>query len=112
MLSRASMQATTATPLAGGSGRSPLSNASAYLWLLVSSSSVTLMLHSLLPETPPLLEQLMMAPGWPDASLHGLALIGGAALLSLGPLTLIHRDAEKVYSRNVGVLQLAFSETQ
>src|SRR5919107_3136439 len=62
MLSRASMQATTATPFAGGNGRSPLSNASAYLWLLVSSSSVTLMLHSLLPETPPLLEQLMMAP--------------------------------------------------
>ena len=41
--SRASMQATTATFLAGGSGRSPLSKDSAYASLLRSRSSVTLM---------------------------------------------------------------------
>src|SRR5215204_628543 len=43
---RASMHATSATPLAGGSGRSPLSNASAYAALFLSRSSVTLMRHS------------------------------------------------------------------
>src|SRR3954463_1924653 len=47
--SRASMQATTATPLAGGSGRSPLSKPSAYVSLLRSSSSVTLMGPNIAP---------------------------------------------------------------
>src|SRR5208282_2275213 len=37
---RASMQAMTATPRAGGSGSGPL-NVSAYRWLFASSSSVT-----------------------------------------------------------------------
>src|ERR687886_1156287 len=36
------MQATMATPLPGGIGRSPLSNDSAYLSLFLSNSSVTL----------------------------------------------------------------------
>ena len=40
---RASMQATTATPLAGGSGRSPLSKPAAYSSALRSRSSVVLM---------------------------------------------------------------------
>jgi hypothetical protein len=38
----ASMQATTATPLAGGSGRSPLSKEAAYPSLFLDRSSVTL----------------------------------------------------------------------
>lgn len=41
-----SMQATTATPLAGGSGNSPLSKDSAYVSLFLSSSSVTLILNA------------------------------------------------------------------